>query len=66
MPTTKELYGREGTIEIRGIKFSPKMRHEAKCDSCSKEFTEEEFFLRKVSLLQDQEIDRGLSLPGVF
>ncbi|MDD2954024.1 MAG: hypothetical protein PHC95_12825 [Parabacteroides sp.] len=43
MPTTKQLYGREGVIEIHGIRFTPKIRHEAKCDGCSKGFTEEEF-----------------------
>ena len=43
MATSKQLYGREGSISINGVSFSPKQRHEAKCDACRKSFSEEEF-----------------------
>lgn len=43
MATSKQLYGREGSISINGVSFSPKQRREAKCDACRKSFSEEEF-----------------------
>lgn len=39
MATSKQLYGREGSISINGVSFSPKQRHEAKCDACRKSFS---------------------------
>lgn len=49
MPTTKQLYGREGRLEVNGVSFSPKQRAEAKCDACGKGFSEAEFIKGEIA-----------------